>query len=682
MVTVMFIPYSCLSHILYEMKIIIPHIFDREHLSKLLKNFLTSGKLSENNEKGFSDVTIRYMMMNAACIMGIITLIFSIILSIQNNSYLDAIICAITVAALFFVVLYARTDVEQVFPAVFAVVSIGILCALLIWNGDARGTGFIICCIFPFLAIFMLGTGIGLVSCIILFLILCALFFVPGVSRFPYGLSLCLRLYSVYALAAGLAFLVEKNRIEKYQTILKLAGDVTRLTNESTAIREILSEGIFFMDEHCIIQPSYSRALEDILVETDLEGLKFLDLLSSSLSSKELAHLEDYFDMLINGVFDKETLEEINPLNEVAYISNTVKEKKTLFFSFSVLERENGRKYILVSVLDVSIEQELYQLTEDVNSQVNQDLSILEIIHANPEVLADFSNNIDFEFSRIDRIISGSETPSQNILISLRQSIYAIMVNALVIGLDKLSGKLYGLENSIKNLSGDDAFFDNIDSIIEELRGMGQKKNLLHERAQEAQAIKKVQAAGEKRSVFLDILAAAAERSALEFGKKVRFEAASFDEHLMSEETRRFMEGILLQLVINAVVHGIENKDERAAAGKDEIGLVSLAMKKEDGKIHISLSDDGSGLDYRRISQKADQLDLAPEVLSSKPELVKLLFTFGFSTTESGEMYSGQGIGLHLVKGRLKELKGVLRLHSEEGKGTTFNIYIPDAALY
>jgi two-component system chemotaxis sensor kinase CheA len=142
---------------------------------------------------------------------------------------------------------------------------------------------------------------------------------------------------------------------------------------------------------------------------------------------------------------------------------------------------------------------------------------------------------------------------------------------------------------------------------------------------------------------------------------------------------RRIIKEVLTQLVRNAVYHGLETPEERAALGKDAEGLVKLSIKFVDNKIHLKLADDGKGLDFDKIRKKAESLHLFKnkEEAKDKNYLLQAIFSPGFSTAETADVHAGRGIGLNLVRERIKDLHGSIKLQSEPGKGTTFNIYIP-----
>jgi len=137
-----------------------------------------------------------------------------------------------------------------------------------------------------------------------------------------------------------------------------------------------------------------------------------------------------------------------------------------------------------------------------------------------------------------------------------------------------------------------------------------------------------------------------------------------------------------MQLVRNAVYHGIEEPAFRLAKGKPELGSVSVSIELSDDKIVMQVSDDGRGLDFDAIREKARAMNLLsdPSDFEDKNALTQVLFAPGFSTAKKADMYAGRGIGLNLVKDRVKEMRGTIKLQSEDGKGTVFKVTIPAEA--
>jgi two-component system chemotaxis sensor kinase CheA len=140
------------------------------------------------------------------------------------------------------------------------------------------------------------------------------------------------------------------------------------------------------------------------------------------------------------------------------------------------------------------------------------------------------------------------------------------------------------------------------------------------------------------------------------------------------------MKEILMQFIRNSAVHGIEAPEVRKAKKKNETGVIKLSIKmtEDHQNIHIKLSDDGGGLNYKKIAEKALAGKLIKkEDAKNQDVLMKIIFAPGFSTAETEGVHGGRGIGLNLVRDRIKEVGGTIKLRSETDKGILFFVSVP-----
>lgn len=134
----------------------------------------------------------------------------------------------------------------------------------------------------------------------------------------------------------------------------------------------------------------------------------------------------------------------------------------------------------------------------------------------------------------------------------------------------------------------------------------------------------------------------------------------------------------ILHMVRNAVDHGVESKQERVQACKNETAQLKLRAHHESGAIIIHIADDGRGLDPEKLEKKAKAKGLISDSDSlSEREIFRLIFSPGFSTAEQVSNVSGRGVGMDVVRKNIDELRGQIDIHSELGKGTEFIIRLP-----
>jgi chemosensory pili system protein ChpA (sensor histidine kinase/response regulator) len=136
----------------------------------------------------------------------------------------------------------------------------------------------------------------------------------------------------------------------------------------------------------------------------------------------------------------------------------------------------------------------------------------------------------------------------------------------------------------------------------------------------------------------------------------------------------------LLHLLRNAVAHGIETPETRAAKGKAPLGKITLRAFYEGSQVVIQLCDDGQGLDTNRIRNRALELALITSTeaeMMSERELWALIFTPGFSTAPTISEVSGRGVGMDVIHTAVQKLKGTITIDSQPQAGTTLTIRLP-----
>ncbi len=133
---------------------------------------------------------------------------------------------------------------------------------------------------------------------------------------------------------------------------------------------------------------------------------------------------------------------------------------------------------------------------------------------------------------------------------------------------------------------------------------------------------------------------------------------------------------ILNHVLKNAVIHGLETPGEREALGKDPAGKVTLKLSEDALHILLTISDDGRGIDKKKIAEKAlansvvtgEQLEMM-----SESEILNLLFVQGVSTAESLDDNAGRGVGMNAVEEAMHQFQGTCRIETTYGKGCSYH---------
>ena len=138
------------------------------------------------------------------------------------------------------------------------------------------------------------------------------------------------------------------------------------------------------------------------------------------------------------------------------------------------------------------------------------------------------------------------------------------------------------------------------------------------------------------------------------------------------------MAGPFEHLLRNAIVHGIESRQQRQELGKNEIGEILVQIRQEGNEVVINFNDDGRGLDLNRIREKARDsglLAIGDEVTDS--EAVNLIFESGFSTASEVTELAGRGVGMDVVRSEATALGGRVSVDSTPNVGSKFTIHLP-----
>ncbi len=161
--------------------------------------------------------------------------------------------------------------------------------------------------------------------------------------------------------------------------------------------------------------------------------------------------------------------------------------------------------------------------------------------------------------------------------------------------------------------------------------------------------------------------------------KEVRLSASGGDVEL----DKTIIEGLsdpLNHLIRNAVDHAIEPPKEREKAGKPRFGTIRMRAFHQGGQVHLSISDDGRGIDGDRVGEKAVEKGVitADQLKEMSPrERVRLIFRPGFSTAEQVTDLSGRGVGMDVVITNIEHLGGTVDIETHPGNGTTVTLILP-----
>lgn len=646
----------------------------------LLKGFF-SGQEIETTDLLKADQQIKGLLHNILLLLGG-TLMFC--MGLYRYSQGNNVLAAIEFSLLgIMILLYILSFFKISFNVLsfFTMLSL-IAIATIAISGDLYIIGMLVSILFPIIFLLLFGLKIGIALSMLLLMVIVVLrfpfFFTPGFNQYFHLGIVGLYFFMVIIQIFNALSLNFRNNV-----IANITNSLRAEHDQMAAMKDNLKTAIFLLNEKIEIQPQYSRSLETIVQEEDLAGENFLTILSSSIKPKDIKTLEYFFDMVINRKFESEMLEDINPLTQFVFINRKTLEEKTLRCTFSPITGKDNKPYLLATMEDITREIELQQqLSEEDNRRQNEMNAVYEIVHLDSQVLLDFIEDADFEFSHINAILKADKrsTPTQ-VLNEIYNSIHSIKSNALILGLNSYSQQLHSYEDEIKSIRN----LDKEPTFEDFLRLTFLLETLIKTNDGFKQIIDKISAFSKKSTaqkdeikVFAELLEENVRKTSLGKGKIVNLKITELDEQVIQRGPRRIIKDMITQLLRNSVSHGIEAPEDRITLGKTEAGNITLSITTANDNIHIVLQDDGKGIDFTAVAEKAKQLNLLNETeLTNQSKLLNLLFSTNFSTAKIVDLYAGRGAGLSIVKKTINDMNGTLKLKTKENVGVKWTIDIP-----
>ena len=134
----------------------------------------------------------------------------------------------------------------------------------------------------------------------------------------------------------------------------------------------------------------------------------------------------------------------------------------------------------------------------------------------------------------------------------------------------------------------------------------------------------------------------------------------------------------LVHLIRNAIDHGIEKPEQRRESGKTETGTIRLEARHVGAEVHVTITDDGRGVDIARVRAKGEEQGLLPPgATPTESEILQLLFHPGFSTAREVSALSGRGVGMDVVKQTIEGLRGKIDVTNRPGQGACITLRLP-----
>lgn len=455
----------------------------------------------------------------------------------------------------------------------------------------------------------------------------------------------------------------------------------------SLVVFENIEQGIFLLDKDFKISKFHSKAMREIFNNDRIAGENFSSFMRPLILPRELEALEMFMRHLFNEEMDEEVVNQLNPIDQVKIHTEKdgVVASKYIRVEFTRIFRKEKITNIMVTVSDETESILLQQHLEEAEKKKQQETErVLSILRIDPSILRGFLHNSKKMLKSIsERYEKNSDDEYSELLSFTFDIIHNLKGNAVVIGMELMGNKFHEIEEAIvklqsKEVRGKDFLailyeVDEADRMISEISEMLNKIVNIY---------KKLPAEGDTASnvMVVDALERGAETISKEVGKNVEVVFQNEDKVVLAKQYIEPFKDIMIQLIRNSVIHGIELPEIRTEAGKDPKGLLRIEMFRDETDLIIRYSDDGRGLDMDKIKLRAVERGIVTETglkSMSDDDLQKLIFHEGFSTADKTDKHAGRGRGMQLVSGLIAENNGSFNVSYTAGESFEMTIRFP-----
>lgn len=455
----------------------------------------------------------------------------------------------------------------------------------------------------------------------------------------------------------------------------------------SLVVFENIQQGIFLLDKDFKISKFHSKAMNEIFNNSNIAGESFTSFMRPLILPRELEALEMFMKHLFNLEMDEDVVNQLNPIDQVKIHTERdgVVSTKYIRVEFTRIFRKDKITNVMVTVSDetesVLLQQHLEEAEKKKQLETERVLSILSI---DPSVLRGFLHNSKKMLKGIsERYEQNSDDEYSTLLSFTFDTIHNLKGNAMVIGMELMANKFHEIEEAItklqsKEVRGKDFLavlyeVDEADRMIAEISEMLDKIVNIY---------KKLPAEGDDadKVMVVNTLEQGAETLSKELGKNVELVFQNEDDVVLAKQYIEPFKDIMIQLIRNSIVHGIELPDVRMEQGKVMLGMLRIEMHRDEHDLIIKYSDDGRGLDLEKIKFRAVENGIVTETGLkdvTEDDLKKMIFQEGFSTSDGADKHSGRGQGMQLVSNIIAENNGSFSINHVAGELFEMTIRFP-----
>lgn len=456
----------------------------------------------------------------------------------------------------------------------------------------------------------------------------------------------------------------------------------------SLVVFQNIQQGIFLLDKEFKISKFHSKAMKDIFSNDRIAGENFSNFMRPLILPRELEALEMFMKHLFNVEMDEDVVNQLNPVDQVKIHTEQdgIVATKYIRVEFTRIFRKEKIQNIMVTVSDdtesILLQQHLQEAEKNKQLETERVLSILKI---DPSVLRGFLYNSRKMLKSISEKYEKNERDEFTELLTFTFNIiHNLKGNAVVIGMELMSNKFHEIEETLVTLQSKDVRGKDFLAVLYEIdeadRMIAEISEMLHKIVN---IYKKFPSEGNSTSniMVIDALERGVENIGKEVGKEVELVFENTDNVVLPELYIEPFKDIMIQLIRNSMVHGIESPNDRITAGKGIKGKIEIGLAQTNKLISINYKDDGNGLHLKKIMTKAVENGLVTEsdlVKMRDKDVADLIFNEAFSTANhEADKNAGRGQGMPLVKSLIEQFKGTYKIESKGGKSFGMTIKFP-----
>lgn len=459
---------------------------------------------------------------------------------------------------------------------------------------------------------------------------------------------------------------------------------VERAQEETTEILGTVREGLFLLNQDFRIGSQYSASLATMLGRPIQPGADFRDILGTMVPPAICKSACEYIALLLGDRVKELLVQDLNPLTHVEVIvpdAQGIPQRRYLTLQFNRARLDGRISHLLVTVFDVTAQVELEQALTEARKKAKAEIEVmLDLLKVNPATLRHFLDHAEKDLLEINdhlRHADSSRDYRRTLALIFRQ-VHCLKGEAAALGLEMFEDFAQQFESQLSLLrnkgevSGDDLL-----ALPLPLDEFLQRITSVRDLSQRLASYQDSFPAEQDDAALLRGMASLAERIARDSGKQVRLTAELDLMQQMPAGIRNGLNDIALQLLRNAVVHGIEPLTERSLRQKPPVGNIHASLKRIDDEYEFVLHDDGRGIAPTRIRASLLQRGLYTAAQLNElddRQIIMKIFEPGFSTADDVSRDAGHGVGMDIVKQKVLELGARLRIGTRPYAYTRFCI--------